>query len=116
MKSAEFINQLIEQNNLKNDSAASKFLNWSSGQMSQYRTGKRIMDNEAAIQLAIALNINPLAVIMAADIDRAQKAGKSSAWEKLIVINKLTDVPLHLAANQSVKVNAEPSDIYIMSN
>ena len=39
------------------------------------------MDNEACIALAMALDIDPWKIIMAADIDRAERAGQQSLWE-----------------------------------
>lgn len=116
MKSAKFLDDLIDKESIKNDSALAIRLDVAQNSISQYRTGKRIMDNETCLKIAVALDIDPLKIIMAADIDRAHKAGKVSAWEMYLVNNKLTDVPLHSAANQLVKVNAEPDEIYIMSN
>ena len=81
MRSVKFIDQLMEQKKLKNDVAVCKELGWSSGQISQYRKGKNIMNNEACLQLALALNIDPLQIIMAADMDRAERTGQRSLWE-----------------------------------
>lgn len=81
MKSVKFIDQLKEKEGLKNDLAAAKFLNWTSGKMSQYRTGARVMDDEACLALALALEIDPLQIVGAACIDRAEKSGQSSLWE-----------------------------------
>ena len=81
MKSVKFIDDLIEQKRLKNDVAVCKELQWSSGQISNYRSGKRVMDNEACIALAMALEIDPIKIIMAADMDRAERSGHKSLWE-----------------------------------
>ena len=81
MKSAKFLDQLKETKNLKNDVALCKLLGWSSGRMSQYRSGKNIMDNEACLAVAMQLGIDPVRIIMAADIDRAERAGQHSLWE-----------------------------------
>ncbi len=81
MKSVEFIDQALAKGQHKNDFALSKKLEWSSGKISQYRTGKRIMDNEACIALALEIGIDPMKIIMAADIDRAERAGQHSLWE-----------------------------------
>lgn len=81
MKSLKFLDQLKNEQELKNDVAICKLLGWSSGQISQYRSGKRIMDNEACLALALELKIDPLLVIMAADIDRAERSGQHSLWE-----------------------------------
>ncbi|WP_200907723.1 hypothetical protein [Herbaspirillum hiltneri] len=81
MKSVKFIDLLIEKKGLKNDVAVCKELGWSSGQISQYRSGKNIMNNEACIALAIALEDDPMKIIMAADLDRAERSGHKSLWE-----------------------------------
>ncbi len=81
MKSVKFIDDAIIKSGLKNDFALCKKIGWSSGQMSQYRNGKRIMDNEACIALALEIGIDPMRIIMAADIDRAERAGQKSLWE-----------------------------------
>lgn len=81
MRSAKYLDQLKQEKNLKNDVALCKELGWSSARMSQYRSGKNIMDNEACIALAIALNIDPMKIIMECDIDRAEKSGQKSLWE-----------------------------------
>lgn len=82
MKSVKFLDKLIAAKGLKNDLALAKYMGWSSGRMSQYRTGKRIMENETCVQIALELAMeSPLPIIMAADIDRAEKAGQHSLWE-----------------------------------
>jgi hypothetical protein len=81
MKSTKFLELLAKQKELKTDLALAKSLNWSSGQLSQYKSGKRIMDDEACLALALALDINPMEIIGAACIDRAEKTGQKSLWE-----------------------------------
>ena len=81
MRSVKFLDELKERQGFKNDVAICKLLGWSSAQISQYRSGKRIMDNEACVALAIALKTDPIKIIMAADIDRAERAGQKSLWE-----------------------------------
>lgn len=82
MRSEIYFDKLIEKKGLKNDLGLAKHMGWSSGRMSQYRTGKRIMDNELCVRLAMELDMeNPLPIIMAADMDRAERAGQRSLWE-----------------------------------
>lgn len=81
MRSVQYIDQAITKHGLKNDLALAKKLGWASSKISQYRTGKRFMDNEACIALAMCLEIDPLQIIMAADLDRAERAGQHSLWE-----------------------------------
>lgn len=82
MRSEIYFDRLIEKKGLKNDLGLAKYMGWSSGRMSQYRTGKRIMDNELCVQIAMELEMeSPLQIIMAADMDRAERAGQKSLWE-----------------------------------
>ena len=81
MKSAKFLNDLMKAESLKNDAELARFLEWPTSKISQYRTGKRFMDNEACLTIAMKLGIDPMKIIMAADIDRAERAGQHSLWE-----------------------------------
>jgi len=81
LKSTDYLDQLQVKKGLKNDVALCKLLNWSSGKISQYRSGKRIMDNEACVALALELEIDPLKIIMTCDMERARKTGQKSLWE-----------------------------------
>jgi hypothetical protein len=65
----------------KHDSALAKKLGWGNGVIPNYRAGRRIMDNEACIALALEIGCDPLPIIMAADMDRAERAGQHSLWE-----------------------------------
>jgi hypothetical protein len=102
MKSVKFIDQLKTQEGLKNDLAAAKFLGWTSGKISQYRTGTRVMDDEACLALALALNIDPLQVVGAACIDRAEKSGQSSLWEVFMSRTAATAASVLLATSVSL--------------
>jgi hypothetical protein len=98
MKSVVFLDKLIAAKGLKNDLALANHMGWSSGRMSQYRTGKRIMENETCIQVALELGMEtPMQVIMAADIDRAEKAGQRSLWEVFSRRMATTAAPASLA-------------------
>ncbi|WP_157768040.1 hypothetical protein [Burkholderia ambifaria] len=57
----KYLYQLIEKRGLKNDLALAKSMGWRSSRMSQYRTGKRVMENETCLQVVLALEFdNPL--------------------------------------------------------
>lgn len=81
MKSVKYIDMALQKGGHKNDFALSKKLGWGSGQISNYRSGQRVMDDEACLALALELNIDPLEIIGAACVDRAEKSGKKSLWE-----------------------------------
>lgn len=81
MKSTKYLDKMLEKHQLKNDAQMCKMMGWSSARISQYRTGKNIMDNETCGAIALALEIDPMQIIMAADLDRAEKTGQKSFWE-----------------------------------
>lgn len=81
MKSVKYLDMAIERLQLKNDFSLSKHMNWSRGIISMYRSGKRVMDDEACLAIALILDMNPMEIIGAACMDRAEKSGQSSLWE-----------------------------------
>ena len=82
MKSVKYLDAVIARHGLKNDAELCKFMGWSHGAAHNYRNGIRFMDNEKCLAVAQALDLpDPLQVIMAADMDRAERAGQRSLWE-----------------------------------
>lgn len=82
MKSSKYLDALIEQEGLKNDRALAAFLEVGTNTISQWRSGARSMDHEMCLKVALALRMeNPMPIIMAADMDRAERAGQRSLWE-----------------------------------
>lgn len=83
MKSVDYLKAVVDQHNLKNASKLAEHLGIATNSVSQYLAGKRIMNNEACLRVAAALGMeNPFPIIMAADIERAEKVGERSFWEK----------------------------------
>lgn len=80
MKSVKYLEQLRETLEKKSDAEVARHLNLSKASISHYLTGRRVMDEETCLAVAIALDINPMEVMMAAGIDRAEKAGQQSLW------------------------------------
>jgi transcriptional regulator with XRE-family HTH domain len=83
MKSVKYLQELSEKTGT-NDAELARKLNLTRAAISQYRSGKRIMDNEACVAIALELGIDPLKIIIAADMDRAEKNGQHSLWEVFI--------------------------------
>jgi len=81
MKSVKYLEQLRETRGLKTDGEVATLLGLTRGAVSHYTTGRRVMDDEACLAVALALNINPMEIIGAACIDRAEKTGQKSLWE-----------------------------------
>lgn len=80
MKSLKYLDKLKEKTGM-NDAEISRSLKISKAAISQYKSGARIMDDETCLAIALALDINPMEVIGAACIDRAEKSGQKSLWE-----------------------------------
>ncbi|MBC3935810.1 helix-turn-helix transcriptional regulator [Undibacterium sp. CY7W] len=80
MKSVKYLEKLKEEKHLS-DAELSRLLNISKAAVSQYKSGVRVMDDETCLAIALQLSINPMEVIGAACIDRAEKSGQKSLWE-----------------------------------
>jgi hypothetical protein len=80
MKSVKYLSQLSELTGL-NDSDLAKTLGMSKQAISNYKTGLRIMDDEACYKVAEMLGIDHIVVVAAAACDRAEKTGQRSVWE-----------------------------------
>lgn len=108
MKSLKYLDALIEKKGLKNDRQLALYMGWSSGAMTKYRTGSHVMSEEQCLQVARELGMeNPLPVIAAAGIDRAEKTGQRSLWE---VFTKATSLnPLAVALLIGVTSIVTPS-------
>lgn len=82
MRVKRYLDAVIERHGLKNDTALADLLGINKSAVSHYRMGRRSMDNEVCLRLAQLLDMdNPLPIIMAADMDRAERAGQHSLWE-----------------------------------
>lgn len=107
MKSVKFLDELAGQNNLKNDNQIAVFMGWQSGTVTNYRKGRRVMDNEACLAVALKLGIDPIRIIMAADIDRAERAGQHSLWE---VFTQRTSIAASVLVAASVTFFVTPQN------
>lgn len=130
MKSVKFLETLQSEKNL-NDSEVAQLLKKSKSSISQYKSGARVMDEEMCLALAMELDIDPLKIIAAAGMDRAEKSGQKSLWEVFMmrtqavskasvsavlalvfVINILTPTE----AKAAPAMNSTNDSVYIMSN
>lgn len=130
MKSVKYLEQVKSRYGLKNDLALANHLNWSSGKISQYMTGKRVMDDEACLAVALALDVNPMEIIGAACLDRAEKTGQKSLWEVFMSRSAAAAASLAMATSVNLFLTPENAEartysptlaqqgdsIYIMSN
>lgn len=129
MKSVKYLLDLQQQEGL-NDTALSKKLGITQAAISQYKSGKRVMDDETCLAVALALEVNPMQIIGAACIDRAEKTGQKSLWE--VFMSRSAAVAASVLVASSVNLFLTPKDaeartyspsaaqgeksIYIMSN
>lgn len=82
MRSARYLDQLRQAKGFTNDTELADFLGVKQNTISQYRHAKGFMSNEVCLKVAAGLDMDsPLSVIMAADMDRAEKTGQQSLWE-----------------------------------
>lgn len=82
MQLGKYFDQLRNERGLTSDIQVGELLGVSGNAVTQYRKGDRKMDNETCLRLAQLLGMeNPLPIIMAADLDRAEKHGQRSLWE-----------------------------------
>lgn len=82
MQLAKYFDQLRAQRALTSDTQVGELLGVKGNAVTQYRNGDRKMENEACLRLAQLLGMNdPMPIIMAADMDRAEKHGQRSLWE-----------------------------------
>ncbi len=84
MKSLKFLEDLSKLTG-KNDRQIAILLGIQPSAVSQYRSGKRIMDDETCLAVAIELGVDPMMVVGAACVDRAEKTGQRSLWENFLM-------------------------------
>lgn len=83
VKSVKYLEAVKVKYNLKNDRQLALHMSMGSNTISQYMNGKRIMDEEACLAVAMTLEYDEhqtMQVMMAAGMDRAEKAGQKSLW------------------------------------
>lgn len=98
MKSVRYLDAVMKKHGLKNDRQLAMHLGWGTSTVSQYRKGQRIMDDEQCLQLARELGMeNPLPIIAAAGMDRAEKTGQRSLWEVFTKAIQTASSPLGIA-------------------
>lgn len=85
MLSVRYLDELRELRSFKNDTEMAKYLGLKQVTISAYRCGRGFMSNDVCLKIAIGLEMDsPLPIIMAVDMDRAEKAGEHSLWEKFL--------------------------------
>lgn len=75
-----FLDAVKEKLGITSDYALAKQLGFSLSTVSNYRTGRRVLDDDAALTIADALKLHPLSVIAAANAERAKTPEQRDRW------------------------------------
>lgn len=77
----EYLDAIKARHGLPSDYAIAKRLGLTTQAISRYRHGLSYFDDDACIRVAEALEINPLEVIVSANIERSKNAQAKAKWE-----------------------------------
>ncbi|BBB66838.1 hypothetical protein UNDYM_2585 [Undibacterium sp. YM2] len=110
MKSAKYLEQIKAKHGLSNDRQLALHLKKSTGTISQYMNGTRVMDDEMCLAIALDLGINPIEIVGAACIDRAEKSGQKSLWEVFMTRMAATASALLLCFSVNLFVTLEKAE------
>jgi hypothetical protein len=126
MRIEKYLDELMRLKGFRRDKELANWLEVTPTAVCNYRNGERSMDNEKCVKIALELGIDPLKVIMATDMDKADRAGQHSLWE---VFSRRTSIAASVLALVGVNLFLTPtpseaapvlkqqgSPIYIMSN
>lgn len=80
MKSVKYLEDVKNKFGLKTNVALAKKLGLSEAAVSHYMKQNRVMEEETCLTVALLLDINPVEILMAAGMDRAEKTGQKSLW------------------------------------
>jgi predicted transcriptional regulator len=81
MRTSKFLDEVMSKKGFKRDKQLAEWLDVTAAAVAQYRSGARTMDNEKCLKIALELEVEPMKVIMASDLDKAERAGQKSIWE-----------------------------------
>lgn len=80
MTTVEYLDAVKNRYGIKSDYALAKHLGFNHTAVSGYRNGHRFFDDDAALTIATALELNPLEVIAAANAERAKTPEQKARW------------------------------------
>jgi hypothetical protein len=84
MNTQQYLDAVKKHLDLSSDYALAKRLGFSLSATSSYRTGRRVFDDDAALTVALALGIDPICVIAAANAERAKTPEQKARWTALM--------------------------------
>lgn len=76
----QFLDAVKEKLGIESDYALAKRLGFSLSTVSNYRTGRRVLDDDAALTVALALDIHPFNVIASVNAERAKTPEQRERW------------------------------------
>lgn len=110
MKSLKYLDAVKDKYGLKRDNELAKQIGCTPAAVSRYYSGKAVMDDEQCLRVAQALDMeNPLPIIAAAGIDRAEKTGQKSLWEVFTKATSLSPLAVALMVGVTTIVTPSPS-------
>lgn len=83
MKTSEYLDLAIKKHDLRNDNQLSNAMGWGSSKVCNYRKNRQAMDNEAAREMAVFLDVPVWNIIADMEAMRAKDPTKKKAWAKL---------------------------------
>lgn len=114
MRIDKYLSEVQQRRELKTDKELAEWLGVSAPAISQYRNGARSMDNEKCIKLALELHVDPVTVIMATDLDRADRHGQKSLWEVFMSRTATTAAAVMIASGVNVFLTAPSANAATM--
>jgi len=113
MKSVKFLTDLQARKSV-NDSQLAKLLGVTQAAVSHYKSGRRIMDDEACLAVALQLEVDPMQVLGAAFLDRAEKTGQKSLWEVFMSRTAMTAGAVLVASGVNLFLTTPPANAATM--
>lgn len=85
MSPDEYITAAKQAMNLESDNELALRLDINRARISAYRSGKEWPDNYVVIKLAIALNLDPVAVLADLESQREKRPGRAEFWRSFLL-------------------------------
>ena len=110
MHSVKYLERLRQKMGNPTNLEVAEKLKVTQGAVSHYLTGRRIMDDETCLAVALQLEIDPMQVLGAAFLDRAEKTGQKSLWEVFMSRAAATAGAVLVASSVNVFLTPTPAN------
>ena len=84
MNTLQYLDAVKAKRGITSDYELAKVLGVAQPNISSYRSGRRIFDDDMALQVAVELEINPLAVIATANEERSKTPEQKARWRAIL--------------------------------